>query len=58
MSKIGICLLQNFNNDDVINPYSSVQVNDEFEVKVVGFNEAGFLELIKIEKKQDNKKNG
>lgn len=44
-------MLQNFNNDDAINPYSSVQVNDEFEVKVVGFNDAGFLELIKIEKK-------
>ena len=44
-------MLQNFNNDDAINPYSSVLVNDEFEVKVVGFNDAGFLELIKIEKK-------
>jgi predicted RNA-binding protein with RPS1 domain len=49
-------LLQNFNNDDAINPYQSVQVGDEIEVKIVGVNECGFLELIKIQKSIENKK--
>jgi hypothetical protein len=41
-------LLQNFNNDDAVNPYQSVLVGDEIEVKVVGVNKSGFLELIRI----------
>lgn len=35
---IGICLLQNFNEDDQTSPYSNVQIGENVDVKIAGKN--------------------
>jgi len=45
-SQSGICLLQNFNQDDETNPYARVQIGDELDVKLAGKTDEGLFELV------------
>jgi len=52
-SKICLCIMSNFNQDDATNPSQGLQIGDEIDVKVVGKNESGLYELVPIVKSLD-----
>ena len=45
-SKIGFCMLTNFNSDQTSNPHVGLQIGEEIEVEVVTKNSMGFYELV------------
>jgi len=51
-SKIGFCILQSFNRDDL--DFKAPEIGDELDARVVGFRE-GVMEVVEARKEKDKK---